>query len=125
MPRLIDADALEKQVEERVKYLVETNGYYDHYTTGFEDACDYIEKAPTIEAEPVRHGKWKFDAITSQDYVSGEYDEIFYLECPFCGRREYDLDLYACLGDDFHKVIADYPYCHCGAKMDLDVMMDE
>ena len=68
-----------------------------------------INNAPTIEAEPVRHGKWivvKVDATETK------------FQCSECGREV------KCGNDYFMKptkhVNASYPYCHCGAKMDLE-----
>ena len=58
--RLIDADIAEKIMSERYTELAKEYGHYDHYTTGYGDALSVIEEAPTIEAEPVRHGRWEF-----------------------------------------------------------------
>lgn len=56
--RLIDADALEERMNNQYKYLAGKISEYDHYTCGYGDAISDVEDAPTIEAEPVRHGKW-------------------------------------------------------------------
>lgn len=56
-----------------------------------------IEEAPTIDAEPVKHGHW----IIIDDV------EKFLAKCSECGRVEDT------------RLIENYPYCHCGAKMDL------
>ena len=56
----------------------------------------YIFDAPTVDAEPVRHGKWE-----PFDYEYGGIPDIGYV-CSECGRSE-----------GFPE-----PYCHCGAKMD-------
>ena len=58
-----------------------------------------IEEAPTIDAEPVRHGRWiKLDRDIAV--------------CSECGRHENAL------------LVDSYPYCHCGAKMDGGVEND-
>lgn len=73
--RLVDADALLK-------------GKQDHEMI----STHIIWNAPTIEAEPIRHGKWIFL----------ENWETF--ECSVCGRG---------------AIRNNYPYCMwCGAKMD-------
>ena len=80
--RLIDADAL---IEEAL-----TEGAY-----GYVDAKQ-IADAPTIDAVPVRHGRWKCNK-----------------PCPVCGEDRFkglDADIWA----DWEP-----PYCpNCGAKMD-------
>ena len=51
--RLIDADALMEKLEERYNFFVIEYGYRDQYTSGFGDAVDKVEAAPTIDAVPV------------------------------------------------------------------------
>lgn len=79
--RLIDADEILKE-----KYL--ESPHYCDYVVSVES----IENAPTIEAEPVRHGKWNLhDGKTW---------------CSVCGKSNKAYNP---------------PYCpHCGAKMDLE-----
>lgn len=55
MARLIDADALHKKVK------METNPYGKptiDYDSGVK-VLEWIDKAPMIEAIPVRHGQWE------------------------------------------------------------------
>lgn len=62
---------------------------------------DDIENAPTIEAEPVRHGRWikKQEKDTFAGY-------LYSYKCSECGRIEKCKE----------------PYCNCGAKMDGDTL---
>lgn len=61
-----------------------------------------IEKAPAVDAEPVRHGRWEVDMVTNyKAYPAYTYKSGY--KCSLCGRRERT-----------NKE----PYCHCGAKMD-------
>ena len=53
MPQYIDADALIKLMNEKHKHLVDENGWYDHYTSGYEDAITDVEEAPIVDAVPV------------------------------------------------------------------------
>lgn len=55
--RLIDADALKESLKE-----LEAESNSIRYTQGLQDAIDYyfpqiIDDAPTIDAEPVKHGE--------------------------------------------------------------------
>lgn len=88
--RLIDADALclGKFVESRTEWHLGWNDALEAATT----------QAPTIEAEPVKHGKWKL-----HDDGSGT--------CNQCHHRQKNV-----WDDDNWQ-----NYCGvCGAKMDLE-----
>lgn len=76
MPRLIDADALMELARNHINRAVD---------------CNDIARFPTIEAEPVRHGRWIKD-----DYYRGWI-------CSECGA----IVRHNC-----------FEYCNCGAKMD-------
>lgn len=63
--------------------------------------CNDIARLPAVDAEPVRHGWW---IIT---FCGGAYytrTSPFRYRCSECG-------LYS---------DKKYPYCHCGAKLDLE-----
>lgn len=53
MPQYIDVDALVRLMNEKHKHLVDERGWYDHYTSGYEDAITDVEEAPVIDAVPV------------------------------------------------------------------------
>ena len=83
--RLIDADNAKAVIcKHENRMSVQHNMIFD------------IEKIPTIEAEPVKHGQWiqKCDSAV----------------CSVCGDRCYSLS------------VMEYKYCPtCGAKMDEEV----
>lgn len=88
MPRLIDADAMRQDWLEngQNEYIYDTNA-----------VLDSIDAQPTIEAEPVRHGRW--------------LDNEFYMFCSVCGMQWYYCD----------NETQDFKFCpHCGCKMDGD-----
>lgn len=69
----------------------------------------YPEYTPTEDVAPVVHGRWKL-------LRKGDWTSVFV--CSVCGRREkiaesesYNSQL---------KMPREYPYCHCGARMDGD-----
>jgi hypothetical protein len=66
MTRLIDADALKEYFKTIRKYHV---GKYSEWYL-----ADVLEQQPTIDAEPVRHGKWIGYAGTIGN------------ECSVCGK---------------------------------------
>ena len=95
--RMIDADALIKFMNERHKTLVDENGWYDHYTSGYEDAITDVEEAPIVDAAPVQHGHWIHDGPAFKGGVD-------WYRCSVCGCRD---------------VVEWMKYCpNCGAKMD-------
>ena len=71
-----------------------------------EDAANVrwlISHIPTIDAEPVRHGRW----IDRGDYITTAYGSLDLKVCSNC-NAEVTLDGY------------DYYCSNCGAKMDLE-----
>jgi DNA-directed RNA polymerase subunit RPC12/RpoP len=60
-----------------------------------------IEEAPAEDVVPVRHGTWL--PIVS-------YNNTY--KCSECGRLLVDIT------DGLKMVAKNYPYCHCGAKME-------
>lgn len=86
--RLIDADAL----ADNIAVLFERNpSLIDEWLRNHIE--DEITEAPTIDAEPVKYGKWL--------YTDDMYETLY---CSKCG---YDT-----------KDYIDYHYCpQCGAKM--------
>lgn len=62
-----------------------------------------IARAPTEDVQEVRHGRWMYcGKLRGHDHG---------WQCSECLRTEFTK----------HKEdIKDYPYCHCGAKMDRE-----
>ena len=87
MPRLIDADAL-------VKDFNICFGGVSHAVI----AKNLIDNAPTIDAEPVRHGRWQKTVDC-------------WMECSACGD-EWNGNVVPI--EDFHCCP------NCGCKMDLE-----
>lgn len=91
--RLIDADALAKRLGELWDIPADWDGDMDETC---QEAFTEIDNAPTIEAEPVRHGEWL-------PYPSDQHRK-----CSVCGI-EYAKNTMALKSN----------YCpNCGAKMD-------
>lgn len=47
--KLIDADSVLTQLEERLAYLVKERGHRDHYTRVFGEAISIVENAPVVD----------------------------------------------------------------------------
>lgn len=91
--RLIDADAL---IEAHYDYCNTHHGEADVF---YSWSQNLIKDAPTIEAEPARHGWW----YKPQEWQTKAYKRL----CSNC----QDVAYYIGTGD--------YRYCpNCGAKMD-------
>lgn len=94
--RLIDADAL-------LESLIKTPRYFD---LKFD-----IDNAPTIDTEPVKHGKWE-EKETYLNEGDCEITEWQSARCSKCGK--YHTTPYMYSFDNFN-------FCpNCGAKMDKD-----
>lgn len=97
--RLIDADKLKETIS---KY--EFNAPNERYKQGGECVLNFympkiIDDAPTIEAEPVRHGGWAYNDMYLPNCA----------ECSECGWKS------SVSGDE----ISSYHYCpNCGARME-------
>lgn len=90
MPELIDKAKVLKYLTQRIKTVTP---YGEWYNKALEDSAELVALMPTIEAEPVRHGRWK-------QRRNGEY------YCTNCGREE--------------RLIFQKNFCpRCGARMDL------
>lgn len=107
--RLIDGDALREAMYHEA---FETDSDMQKWDSGcwirykmFENA---IKAAPTIEAEPVKHGRWEHGKEISRTMLGNETIAIDYEDwhCSVCGRR-------------YKEYVLPYRYCpNCGAKMD-------
>lgn len=84
MSRYIDADNLINKMQERYNDLLSEDGYYDHFTQGYEDALSTVENEPTADVvKIVRCKDCKFYSVNGHCGVLGfcEPDE-------FCSRGE-------------------------------------
>lgn len=68
-----------------------------------------VSEATTIDAEPVRHGRWLLGVSAKPLCISA-------CKCSECGRFIYPG---VRLPEITRKyLLENFPYCHCGAKMD-------
>lgn len=70
--RIIDADALEKKLNERYDYLLNENGPYDHFTDGYEEAVSTVEDFPTVDAEVVVRCKDCKHYLSADEFEGGK-----------------------------------------------------
>ncbi len=99
--RLIDADALKKKKVDVQTTTFEKDGHYSiiKIQDGKGVTVKDIDEAPTIEAEPVRHGEWIEDGtnIVCSVCKTEFSDEIAFMKrtidpekpkrCPECGAK--------------------------------------
>lgn len=97
----------EAAIDAIMKVYVRTAGYKTRERV-FE-AEEAVHRLPVADVAPVVHGRWKL-------LRKGDWTSVFV--CSVCGRREtiaesesYNSQL---------KMPREYPYCHCGARMDGD-----
>ncbi len=100
--RLIDADAF------KIKGVPEESLEFD---AGVIYALDCLANAPTIDAEPVRHGRWipctkKGMPITELGLRQG--------------LKWYGFKCSECMAIYKGNALTESPYCqHCGARMEV------
>ena len=104
--RLMDAEVIcEKLAERAMEYL-----NVDECTVEtIKEDMKIVNRIPTMEAEPVRHGRWAWTQEVCEDNYS--------LNCSSCGSPcpgDYDDE------DETYRYHR-YHYCpNCGCKMDLE-----
>ena len=99
MGDLISRSALLEEFE----WLKENTGTYNH--AALDEHIQRIKNAPTVDAEPVRHGKWKY--YSPKSTLNGFH------QCSVCLHFVFDSP-----AKEFER----YKYCpNCGAKMDAEV----
>lgn len=106
MKKLIDADELYSTLEEVRQDYLEEDTYSSNFAAEVIKAVqdEYLSNAPTIEAEPVRHGRWI--PVGYDGYADG---------CPVYNEWECSECHFACEGEGEPPL----NYCpNCGAKMD-------
>ena len=111
MPRLIDADSVEREIK-RVycpgcEYCSDDDYFGNCLECGNCRALEIVISSPTVDTEPVIYGHWmKKD---NQNYSPFDWGTSPYIyTCSQCGAQEY------------HP----FGHCHCGAKMMSRVVQD-
>lgn len=77
MARYIDADLLIATMQKRYDEIRDTYGYHDLYTSGYDDAVDAVENAPTADVAPrAELAREIFEEIAQikKEYASGDID---------------------------------------------------
>lgn len=83
-------DALAQTAREKFNLSDEFN----HYLAGLMDGEMAIQKLPSAEVEPVKHGRWIDPAAENcyrcsvcEEYTTMEVPRLLYHYCPNCGAR--------------------------------------
>lgn len=94
--RLIYADNLREEIESlsmTITGLRAGKGVLAEFMKQYRDSVlRIIDEQPTVKAEPVRHGKWKYGvraAVCSECGFERHLDDNFgaAIACPDCGAR--------------------------------------
>lgn len=96
--RLIDGDRLEEVLTQHGFSYCGESEWNQGVKEGLLLAKLDVDEAPTIEAEPTRHGKWI--------YKEFEPSKVGYYECSECGYVA------------FNEKVCHYCY-NCGARMEI------
>lgn len=100
MSEYIEKEAL-RQFPIREDHYDKENGD-EHFIFGIEAVLEYAENLPAADVAPVVHGRWE---QIKEWATKAKY------RCSVCGR-----EIMSAVKVNIEK----YPYCHCGAKMDLE-----
>lgn len=74
-----------------------------------KDILRIVDTESKADVEPVRHGHWIFEGCSVENYKEQIY------KCSVCDRWVSILESFE------YELCAEYPYCHCGAKMDEEI----
>ena len=95
--RLIDADALKEGIKELKQSPWYNNDINPSWKQGIKDAVHVVEtlcidEEPTVDAVPVRHGKWIGNSPVTMrcnqcTYVASDWIVHEFHYCPNCGAR--------------------------------------
>ena len=100
--RLIDAKMYCMELYNEMNYP----GRSEEFMTAIDVAIADLADAPTVDAVPVRHGRW----VDKQLIKSFKHTNIPVVECSACG-----IDFCDIINNHYFM----YNYCpNCGAKMD-------
>lgn len=103
MAEYIEREALEKNLNERLTYLLDKNGPYDYFTDGYDEAVSTVEEFLSADVAPVVHGRW--DDSGRYTFPGGSKA----VRCTNCG----------CALTESEYRLNNWNYCPvCGAKMD-------
>lgn len=83
---LIDAQALYSEID-ALGGCDAKEEWAQGYDEGVAAALDVFEKAPTIEAEPVRHGRWIGGNALDTCSECGGLGADCFAYCPQCGAK--------------------------------------
>lgn len=99
MPKYIDANLLKAEF---------TGDFTKAYAVPLIKSI--IDQQPTADVQEVRHGKWIY---------KGHHEIMGYaFQCSVCERWMF--------ANSIKNVVGEYPYCHCGAKMErVEVLEDD
>ena len=86
--RLIDADALVETFEKNARIAARFGSNAPAFR--YLELAFAVNNAPTVDAVPVRHGRWARDMGGVWCSVCGEYSEGKYAYCPSCGAKMYE-----------------------------------
>lgn len=104
MSRYIDADKI------NAKLMDEYHGMISDESMKIYKIMQMLDNAPIADVEEVRHGKWIY---------KGHHEIIGYgFQGSVCERWMF--------ANSIKNVVGEYPYCHCGAKMEkVDVLEED
>lgn len=86
--RLIDADDLKEKLKHTSRDVVMDYGE-GFVVSGYSEqlVCLLISEAPTINAAPVVHGRWKSGQVLEKCSVCGKKGFPEWRYCPSCGAK--------------------------------------
>ena len=92
-------------------------GYEEGWKCAYRDLKEILEQNGFDMNVEIKHQKWELKSQIHQ--LLYDVDEEFYVECPLC-KRDYYVPFEFAEEKMLEYARKNYPYCNCGAKMDIE-----
>lgn len=92
--RLIDKRELMELLDDMFSRYDGTPSVMEGFKYGLDAVISEVSVMPTIDAEPIKHGKWEHGRELSRDFVGRELVAIDYEDyhCSVCGAKYKNKD---------------------------------
>lgn len=61
-----------------------------HFINGIETALELIDMQPVIEAEPIKHGRWRSELVKKEDWKGSMQSYYQPISCSLCHAAHYE-----------------------------------
>ena len=83
----------------------------------YEPVANFIQRrSETFIEEELLRATQEMELDVNREELSDSPFREYYMECSECGRKVEGISVEDAI--NYRKLCGEYPYCHCGARMD-------